>query len=153
MKYVLALCLSVVAFPMLAAQPDAPVPDANSPEAELVALTNASTNAINAKDRSKLDALMAPDYALQAWDESWHVDRARWLKNLLEGYDIAEYHHSDIVARIYGDTGTVTSKWYWRGTFKTKPFEEHRYVLDVWQHKSQHWQVVSRITIIQQGKE
>jgi ketosteroid isomerase-like protein len=153
MKYVLALCLSVVAFPMLGAQPDAPVPDADSQEAKLVALTNAWTGAINTKDRSKLDALMASDFTLHAWDESWNVDRAQWLKNLLEGYDIAEYHHSAIVARIYGDTGTVTSKWYWRGTLKKKPFEEHGYVLDVWRRNSGHWQVVSRITIIQQGKE
>jgi hypothetical protein len=153
MKYLCALCLSLIVLPLPAAPSDAVVQGANSPEAKLVALTNEWTNAINTKNRSQLDALMAPEYTLHAWDDTWHVNRADWLKNLIEGYDIAEYHHSAIVARIYGSTGNVTSKWYWRGTFKEKPFEEHGYVLDVWRRMSGQWQVVSRTTIILPGKE
>jgi hypothetical protein len=153
MKYLFALSLSLIVLSLHAAPADTAAPAANSREGELVALTNAWTNAINTKDRSKLDKLMAPEYMLHAWDDTWHVSRADWMKNLIEGYNIAEYHHSAIVARIYGSIGNVTSKWYWRGTFKEKPFEEHGYVLDVWQRKSGQWRVVSRISITLPGKE
>jgi ketosteroid isomerase-like protein len=126
-------------------------------EAALVSLTNAWTEAINAKNRSKLEELMAPDFALHAWDDSWSVARADWLENLFVQIDIAEYHHSAIVAHVYGDVAAITSKWYWRGkrgtTAEKKPFEEHGYVLDVWRRNAGRWQVVSRITVVLPGKE
>jgi len=124
-------------------------------EAELVSLAKAWTDAINAKDRSKLDELMAPEFTLHAWDNSWQVPKAQWMKNLLDQYDIKEYQHSAIVPHVYDDGAMIASNWYWRGdrgATKKEPFEEHGYVVDVWRHKSGHWQVVSRITIILPGK-
>ena len=129
-----------------------PTPAPGSPEAELVSLTNQWIAAIIAKDRSKLEALMAPDYKLQGWDGTWQVERPQWLDNL-KIYEIAEYHHSDIVPHVYGDVAAITSKWYWRGKREKKPYEEHGYVLDVWRRANGRWQVVSRITIITPGKE
>jgi hypothetical protein len=41
-------------------------PDAAS--AELVALTDALTEAANANDRAKLEALIAPEFALYGWN-------------------------------------------------------------------------------------
>ena len=126
-------------------------------ETELVSLTDAWTEAINAKNRSKLEELMSADFALQAWDGSWRVERATWLENLFVRIDIAEYHHSGIVAHVYDDVAAVTSKWYWRGkrgtTSEKKPYEEHGYVLDVWRRNGGRWKVVSRITIVLPGKE
>jgi len=127
-----------------------------STKAELVSLTNQWSSAILAKDRSKFETLMAPDFKLEGWDGSWQVERALWLENTFQSYDIAEYHHSDIVPHVYGDTAAITSKWYWRGKRgrnEKKPFEEHGYVLDVWRRANDRWQVVSRITIIIPGKE
>lgn len=149
---VLACCLLVFASP---AEPKASSPSqtaAAAEEAQLLARTNEWIAAINSKDHAKLESLMAANFALHAWDESWSVDRSTWMKNL-EKYHLAEYRHSSIVPRIYGDTGVVTSNWYWRGTKDEKPFEEHGSVVDVWQHKLNGWQVVSRITIIEPGKE
>jgi ketosteroid isomerase-like protein len=126
-------------------------------EAELVSLTGIWTEAINEKNRSKLEELMAPDFSLHAWDDSWSVDRATWLENLFSHIDISEYHHSAIVAHVYGDVATVTSKWYWRGkrgaTPEKKPFEEHGYVLDVWRRDGGHWQVISRVTVVLPGRQ
>ena len=122
-------------------------------EAELVSLTGAWIEAVNAKDRTKLEELMAPDFALQGWDGSWRVERAKWFAHI----DIAEYHHSAIVAHVYGDVAAITSRWYWRGNRGTasekKPFEEHGYVVDMWRRNSGRWQVVSRVTVVLNGKE
>jgi hypothetical protein len=83
------------------------------------------------------------------------VERPRWLENLFQSYDIAEYRHSDIVAHAYGDVA-VTSKYYWRGKRgrgEKEAFVEHGYVVDVWRHSNGRWQVASRISIIEPGKE
>ena len=133
-----------------------PTPAPGSPEAKLVSLTNEWTAAILAKNRAKLEALMSPEFTLQGWDGSWQVERSQWLENTFQSYDIAEYHHSDIVPHVYGDVAAITSKWYWRGKRgrdEKKPFEEHGYCVDMWRQVSGTWQVVSRLTIIMPGKE
>jgi hypothetical protein len=158
MKLLISLCIvALFAFETLGAQQASSQSAApGSFEAELVSLTNQWTSAILAKDRSKLDTLMAPDFALHGWDGSWQVERARWLENLFQSIDIAEYRHSVIVPHIYGDVAAITSNYYWRGTRgrnEKKPFEEHGYVVDVWRRANGHWQVVSRITIVIPGRE
>ena len=153
MTRALILSLSVLILTSFCNQASLGAPIGVPQEPQLVALTDEWTNAINAKDRSKLEVLMAPNFTLHAWDNSWSVDRSSWMKNLMERYHLDEYHHSAIVARIYGDTADVTSKWYWRGIRDNKSFEEHGYVLDVWRQNSGTWQVLDRITVIQPGKE
>ena len=157
MKSIVLLCVLLLAVPVslnaeeLADSNAAP----SGAEAELLSFTNAWTEAINAKNRSKLDELMAPEFTLHAWDDSWQVARAEWLENLFSSYDIKEYHHSAIVPHVYGDVAMVASRWYWRGTrgvTEKKPFEEHGYVVDVWRRRGNRWQVVSRITVILPGK-
>jgi Domain of unknown function (DUF4440) len=157
MKLVISLCsATLLAATVGAQQASSPAPVPGTPEAELVSLTNEWTAAIIAKDRSKLESLMAPEYKLQGWDGSWQVERPLWLENLFQSYDIAEYRHADIVPHIYGDVAALTSKWYWRGKRgrdEKKSFEEHGYCVDMWRHGSGRWQVVSRLTIIMPGKE
>ncbi|MBV9608549.1 MAG: nuclear transport factor 2 family protein [Acidobacteria bacterium] len=131
-------------------------PSTQSSEAELVRLTHEWIDAINSKDRSRLEQLMSPQFVLHGWDGRWQVERPLWLENLFHSIDIQAYSHSDITAQVYGAVGAVTSKWYWRGVrgnAKKKPFEEHGYVVDIWQHGGGHWQVVSRTTVISPGKE
>jgi hypothetical protein len=157
MKNLISVCSAILLTTTIhAEQASSPSPAAGSPEAQLVFLTNEWTAAILAKDRTKLELLMAPNYKLQGWDGSWQVERPQWLENTFTSYEIAEYHHSNIVPHIYGDVAAVTSKWYWRGQRgrgEKKSFEEHGYVLDVWRRSGDRWQVVSRITIILPGRE
>jgi Domain of unknown function (DUF4440) len=161
MKLLISLCIvTFVVFQTSAQQAKslsaAQTGASGSLEAELVSLMNQWTSAILAKDRAKLDTLMASDFTLHAWDGSWHVERASWLENLFKYIDIAEYHHSAIVPHIYGDVAAITSKWYWRGIRgrdEKKPFEEHGYVVDMWRRVKGRWQVVSRITIVIPGSE
>jgi Domain of unknown function (DUF4440) len=160
MKFLISLCSATLVVATVVAQqtssPATVTPAPGTAEAELVSLTNQWTSAILAKDRSKLETLMAPDFKLEGWDGSWQVERPQWLENTFQSYEIVEYHHSDIVPHVYRDVAAITSKWYWRGKRgrnKEKPFEEHGYVLDVWRRANDRWQVVSRITIIMPGKE
>lgn len=128
-----------------------------SDENELVRLTLEWTDAINAKDRTKLDTFMAPSFVLHPWDWSWQVERERWLNNLFDQLDIRAYSHSAIKAQVFGDVAAVTSNWYWRGargpSGARKPFEEHGYCLDMWKRTEGRWQVVSRTSVVLAGKE
>jgi hypothetical protein len=165
MKPIAFICLLLVAVPLsVNAQHSSPSPavsattTSDDPQTELISLTQAWINAINAKNRSKLEELMAPEFTLQGWDGSWKVVRAQWLENLFSRINIVEYHHSAIVPHVYGEFAAVVSKWYWRGTRENqsdgqKPFEEHGYVVDLWRRRDAHWQVVSRTTVIEPGKE
>src|SRR5260370_39529892 len=107
MKLLISVCITTLfAFETLPAQQAssptaAQIAASGSLEAELVSLTNEWTSAILAKDRSRLDTLMAPDFMLHGWDGSWHVERARWLENLFQSIDIAEYRHSAIIPSAY----------------------------------------------------
>jgi ketosteroid isomerase-like protein len=118
----------------------------DSKSAELVALTNDWMEAINKKDRSKLEALMAPDYALYGWNGELWAPRSVWLDNLYHHIEIQHYEHRDIAAYVYGDFANVTSIADWRGSMNGKPFNEVDLVVDTWRQTKTNgkWQVVSR---------
>jgi uncharacterized protein DUF4440 len=79
-------------------------------ETMLVALANEWTEAINRKDREKLDELMAPEYALYAWNGKLLGSRPQWLDNLFSHITIEKNTLTDISPRVYGDLAIVTSK-------------------------------------------
>jgi Domain of unknown function (DUF4440) len=116
----------------------------DSKSAELVALTDDWTDAINKKDRSKLEALLASDYALYAWNGELWAPRSVWLNNLYHHIEIQHYEHRDIAAHVYGDFANVTSIADWRGSMNGKPFNEVDIIVDTWRLKKGKWQVVSR---------
>jgi hypothetical protein len=72
-----------------ASQPAAPAAR-YAASAELVTLTNTWTDAINAKDHAKLEALLAPEFALYRWNGEVLSHRPQWLDNL-DHIKIKEY--------------------------------------------------------------
>jgi ketosteroid isomerase-like protein len=116
--------------------------DANA--AELVALTNAWTNAINSKDRSKLDELMAPDYALYGWNGELLAPRAEWMDNLFNHLKISAFTTEELAPRVYGDFAIVTSVGVWAGTVDGDPFNYNVILVDTWRKMGGRWQVVAR---------
>jgi hypothetical protein len=116
----------------------------NADSRKLVALTNEWTDAINRKDRSKLEELLAPDYALYKWDGELWTARAEWLDNLINHVTIKHYEHKDIGARIYGDMANVTSIGYWSGSFDHDVFNDIDIVVDTWRRTNGKWQVIAR---------
>jgi ketosteroid isomerase-like protein len=120
-------------------------PDAAS--AELVTLTNAWTDAINAKDHAKLEALMAPEFALYRWNGEVLSRRPQWLDNL-DHIEIKEFTVRDVSPRTYGEFATVTSvcTWAgtWHGTHEGSSFDFKSIMVDTWHRTNGKWQVVSR---------
>jgi hypothetical protein len=87
MKQLLAIFLALFFYvspvqPQKSASQPTPQAGPEAASAELVTLTNAWTEAINANDRAKLEALMAPEFAAYGWNGELWATRSRWLDNV-----------------------------------------------------------------------
>lgn len=118
--------------------------DKNSEAAELVELTNEWTDAINSRNRQRLDALMASDFALYHWNGQLGAPRAQWLDNLFNHIKITKNTLTDAAPQVYGDFGVVTSVGDWIGTFDSKSFSQKCIVVDTWRKIDTQWKVVRR---------
>ncbi|HXM96128.1 MAG TPA: nuclear transport factor 2 family protein [Candidatus Dormibacteraeota bacterium] len=106
--------------------------------------TNAWTDAINAKDRAKLEVLMAPEYALYSWSGELWAPRQEWLDNLFNHIKISKNTLREIAPRVYGDFAIVTSVGEWAGTSDGESFNQKTIVVDTWRKINGRWQVVTR---------
>jgi hypothetical protein len=116
----------------------------NSETVKLLSLTNEWTDAINRRNRQKLDALMASDFALYHWNGILGAPRLQWLDNLFNHIKIRKNTLTDASAQVYGDFGIVTSVGDWIGTFDSKPFNQKCIVVDTWWRVGNQWTVVRR---------
>jgi ketosteroid isomerase-like protein len=143
---VVSLALLFCTLPAPAQQPVSP-PAAQAAQdtasAELVTLTKAWTDAMNAKDHAKLEALVAPEFALYRWDGELMAHRPNWL-DFLYHTEIKEYTVRDISARAYGEFGVVTLVCTWTGVHDGSPFDLHSVMVDTWRRTNGTWQVVAR---------
>ena len=121
-------------------------------EAVLVSLTNSWTDAINTKDRAKLDELMAPEYALYGWSGEVWAPRSQWLDNLFHHIKIRENTLRELSPRVYGDFAIVTSVGTWAGTFDGDSFNQKTIVVDTWRRMNGRWQVVTRTSHTEEVK-
>jgi ketosteroid isomerase-like protein len=108
--------------------------------AELVTLTNAWTDAINAKDHAKLEALMAPEFALYRWNSELLAPRSPWL-DYLDHTEIKEYTVRDISPRACGEFAIVTFVCTWAGVHDGRPFHFNSILLDAWRRMDGKWRV------------
>ena len=116
-----------------------PGPDAAS--AELVTLTNAWTEAINANNRAKLEALLAPEFAVYGWNGELWATRSPWLDNV-HLYSENALHETS--PRIYGDVAIVTSVATFVVTYDGGPSNKTAILVDTWRRMNGRWKVVTR---------
>ena len=119
-------------------------PTQDMPGTKLVSLTNEWTDAINKKDRKKLDELMAPEFALYHWNGNVWASRSEWLEYLLAHTTIEKNTLIDPAPHVYGDVAIVTSKRDWAGIIDGEHFSQKCLVVDTWRSFGGHWQVVGR---------
>jgi ketosteroid isomerase-like protein len=139
---VLLFCVSPVR-PQKASQPTSQA-GIDAASAELVTLTIAWTEAINAKDHAKLEALMAPEFAVYGWSGELWAPRSQWLDNLFNHIKIKENTVREVSPRVYGDFAIVTSVGTWAGASDGHSFDLRTIVVDTWRKTNGQWQVVTR---------
>jgi ketosteroid isomerase-like protein len=147
MKQLLAVSLVLLLYlsPGRAQQPSSPHAEAGlgTVSDELVTLTKAWTDAMIAKDHARLEALVAPEFALYRWNGEVMTQRPDWL-DFLYHTEIEEYSVRDISARAYGEFGVVTLVCSWTGLHDGSPFDAHSVMVDIWRRTDGKWQVVAR---------
>jgi Domain of unknown function (DUF4440) len=111
--------------------------------AELVTLTKAWTDTMKAENHTKLEALVAPEYAFYRWNGDLMAPRPDWLDFLYHA-EIKEYTVSNISATAYGDFGVVTLVSTWTAVHNGSPFDLHSVIVDTWRRTNGKWQVVAR---------
>jgi ketosteroid isomerase-like protein len=112
--------------------------------AKLVALTNEWTDAINRKDRARLDEFMSPEFARCTWDGKDCTPRSEWLDNLIAHVKIGKNTLTDPAARVYGEFAIVTSIGDWSGWWDGKAFNQRCMVADTWRKIGDQWKVMNR---------
>jgi ketosteroid isomerase-like protein len=153
MKQLLAVFLVLFFFvssvhPQKSASPPASKTTLDPASAELETLTNAWTAAINANDRAKLEALMAPEFAAYGWNGELWAARPQWLDNV---HLFSENALHEISPKVYGDFAIVTSVTTFVFTRDGHPpAHETSILVDTWHTMNGRWQVVTR-TICRTG--
>jgi len=142
---VLLFCVSPVQPQKSASQPTSQ-PGLDAASAELVTLTNAWTDAINAKDRAKLEALMAPEFALYGWNGELWAPRSQWLDTLLNHMELKEnaWTMRELAPKVYGDFAIVTAVGTAIYSSDGHPVNLNVVVVDTWRRTNGRWQVVAR---------
>jgi Domain of unknown function (DUF4440) len=147
MKLVLAVFLGLLfcALPLQpqesASQPGTQAgPDGAS--AELVTLTKAWTEAINANNRAKLEAILAPEFAVYGWNGELWATRSPWLENV-RFYSENTLH--EISPRVYADFAIVTSVATFVVTDDGRPSNKTAILVDTWRRTNGRWQVITRV--------
>ncbi len=115
-------------------------------EHELIARERAWMEAVQRKDRTALEDILAPDYTYTASGQGrW--SRQRWL-DTLSIYDI---HHFEFVAvdvRPYGNVAVVLSQYRQDGAVGGVVRSGEFLFTDVWVRRDGVWQVVARSSIL-----
>lgn len=136
--WAITIAIVVALVPRLA-DGQTPPPD---PTVEIGAHERALADAMHARDRGRLDALLAPDYALRAAPD---IDRATWMQNALtlcwgERSDIDAFearHHDQVVVAsfeltFYVDPGTC------------RPAVLRSLITDIWTRHADGWRLQIR---------
>lgn len=114
-----------------------------SAEAEIRRRQDEWMDAVRRKDFDALDQIVGAEFVLISARLGF-VDRPGWLETAKD-YNIEEFEYIESQIHVYGDAVVVSNSRYrqnanWRGQDLSVPF----YLTDVWLHRDDRWQVVSR---------
>ena len=104
--------------------------------------------AVERKDRPRLEQLLAPDFELRSIASAWPpVRRAEWLENAVT-MDWQHRGYRDLHVDLHGDVAVVSStltvtvdagKW-------RPPITATATLVDIWESRGGQWQVRRRLT-------
>ena len=104
-------------------------------------------DAMKARDRATLEAMMAPQFTLGGLGEPERAPLARsvWIDNALNHLKVESVRFDRSRAAIFGDAGIVHAVFTWRGSYDREPFTDRVTLVDVWVKRGGRWQVASRL--------
>lgn len=113
--------------------------------AVIEALQNTWMQGWVARDRTVLDGILAPGFALRSITTDDLVDRATWLESAISGrVQGSSFAYTHMRVTIDGDTAVTDSLLAFVGTIGGKEWSTSAWCTDVWSRSSGRWQVVKR---------
>jgi ketosteroid isomerase-like protein len=122
-------------------------PSGGAGEAELIAAETLWMDAMKARDRKALEAIMAPEFTLGGLGEPERTPLARsvWIDNALNRLRVESVRFERSRASAFGDAGTVHAVFTWRGRYDGEAFTDTVTLVDTWLKRGGRWRVVSRL--------
>ena len=112
-----------------------------SPEEELLDLERQWAHAIQQKDGSTLERLLAPEYALAS--RMGLMPREEWL-DAARAYNVADFRFEESDVRLYGNVALVTLRYWQRAELRGQNLTGTFLITDLWVEGPEGWKVVSR---------
>ena len=112
---------------------------------ELGRLEEEWMSAMQARDRDRLEELVAPEFAFTAI----HIDpdpmsREAWIGAAMGGYTIASFYYDDMDIAIAGDTGVIHARYSQIASYDGRDLSSMFRLTDGWTRRDGRWQVVAR---------
>ena len=101
--------------------------------------------AVQKKDKSALDALLAPEFLERRSTDPGHdVPRADWMQDALNNYKLDSFSARDMVIRAFLGVAVVSFVESQQATIKGKESSGDRFIVDVWETNHGKWQPAAR---------
>jgi ketosteroid isomerase-like protein len=112
---------------------------------ELAALEKEWMSAMQARDRERLEELVADGFRFTAIHlHPEPMTREQWMAAAMEGYTITTFAFEEMEIDLFGDTAVIHARYSQIASFATVNLSNVFRLTDVWSRHSGRWQVVAR---------
>jgi len=122
-----------------------PVADSHSFMELFTKLENQWMQAMQGKDRSGLETLLAPEFMVYDAEDPGHpMVRDAWISDALAGPRIGSFSHNTMAIRAFMGVAIVSFMQKEEQKVNGKDRTVQCFVVDIWEVNHQHWQVAER---------
>src|SRR5918912_3758308 len=112
--------------------------------AELARLEEEWMAAMQARDRNRLEELVAPGFRFTAIPlDPEPMTREQWMGAAREGYTIVSFAYERMDVDVFGDTGVCHSRYSQVASYMHTSLSNLFLLTDVWSRLDGRWQVVA----------
>lgn len=131
--------------PAAMTEQERPLADSHSFMELFTKLEDQWTQAIQKRDRSGLEALLAPEFIVSNAEDPEHsVVRDAWMSDALSGPEIESFSHNGMAIRAFMGVAIVSFTQIEQQKVNGKVRTVRSFVVDVWEVNHQHWLVAER---------
>jgi hypothetical protein len=124
---------------------DRPASDARSFMELFTKLERDWIQAVQRKDKSTLDAILAPEFMLRTSENPEDpLPRADWIQQALTSYDIRSFSHRAIAIRAFLGVAVVSFVQSQQATIDGEDRSGDYFIVDLWEANHDKWQVSAR---------
>lgn len=122
-----------------------PASDAHSFMELFTKLERDWTQAVQKKDKTALDAILAPEFMLRTSENPENpLPRAEWIQHALTSYDIRSFSHRVMAIRAFMGVAVVSFVESQQATIDGKDCSGDYFIVDLWEANHGKWQISAR---------